>query len=167
MLAVLCVFWILVAGVLESTVVAHLDVMGGRPDLVLLVVLAWAIQRGPSEGVAAGILGGFVLDSLSGTPFGIHTALLGVIGFSTSLGEEGLYRGNLALFFGVAVLATVLSDAALALILQALGWQAPGLAQFAQVTAPSAALNALLMPGSFWLVRRSMRWFRGWRQAEV
>ena len=167
MRAVTCGLLLLGAGVLQSTLMTRVDLFGGRPDLVLLVVIAWAMQRGPSEGIVAGIAGGFVLDSLSGTPFGVHTVLLGIIGFCSSLGESALYRGSLPLFLGAAALASVAYHVALALALQMLGWQPPGLARFTQVAAPSALLNALLMPGAFWLVRRSMRWFRGWRRLEV
>ena len=158
---------LLLAAVFQSALVTALDLAGGRPDLVLLVVLAWAMLRGPSDGVFAGLLGGFALDTLSGTPFGVHTGVLGVIGFSTGLGEANLYRGNLPLFFGGAVLSTLAFHLAVALLLQLLGLEPPSLARFAQVTAPSALLNAALMPSFFWLVRRCLRWLQGWRQLEV
>jgi len=158
---------LLCAAALQSSVVAGLDLAGGRPDVVLLVVLSWAILRGPSEGVVAGVLGGLALDSLSGAPFGLHTAILGLIGFSSGLGEGNLYRGSLPLFLGLAVLATLVYHVAVALGLGLLGQTPPGLGRFAQVAAPGALLNAALMPAVFWLVRRCVRWLHGWRQAEV
>ncbi len=158
---------VFLAAALQSTLVTRIDVAGGRPDLMLLIVLSWAILRGPSEGIAAGIVGGFAIESLSGTPFGIHMGLLGLIGFSTSLGELNLYRGNLALFFGTAVLSTVAYHVGLALLLQVANWEPPSLARFAQVTGPTALLNALCLPAVFWLVRRGMRLLQGWRQLEV
>ncbi len=165
---VLWYFLLLVAAaVAQSVVLSGLDVGGGRPDLVLLLVLAWAMLRWPTEGVVAGVLGGFALDTLSGTPFGVHLGILGLIGFSTSLGEAHLYRGNLPLFFGVAVLATVAFHVALALVLPLFWWQPPSLGRFAQVTMPSALLNAALMPGAFWIVRHGLRWLYGWRRLEV
>jgi rod shape-determining protein MreD len=167
MLAAFLGLLVLCAAVFQSVIGTALTVAGGRPDLVLLVVLAWAMQRGPSEGIAAGILGGFALDTLSGLPLGVHTSILALIGFSTSLGEVGLYRGNLALFFGAAVLSTVAFHVALALVLQLAGWQPPGLARFAQVTMPTALLNAALMPPVYWVVSRGMRWLYGWRRLEV
>jgi rod shape-determining protein MreD len=166
MLALLAVL-VLLAAVLQSTLVAGLDIAGGRPELVLLAVLAWAMLRGPSEGVVAGVLGGFALDSLSGLPFGMHTGILGIIGFSTGLGEGALYRSSLPLLGGVAIISTVVYLVALALLLQALGLEPPGIGTLAQVTTPSAVLDAVLMPPTYWLARRMMRWFQGWRQVEV
>ena len=45
---------LLCAAAAQSSLVAGLDLAGGKPDLVLLAVLAWAILRGPSEGVVGG-----------------------------------------------------------------------------------------------------------------
>jgi rod shape-determining protein MreD len=41
-----------------------LPVIGGRPDFVLVVVLAWAMLRGSNEGAIVGFLGGILLDSV-------------------------------------------------------------------------------------------------------
>lgn len=138
-----------------------------RPDLVLLVVLAWSINRGLTEGSIGGIVGGLALDLTSATPFGLHTGLLGAIGSLTALGEENLFRGNVVLFAITGALATVVMHGGALLVLQAAGQQAVGLARFVQFVVPTAVLNALLMPLVYTLVRRVVRALAGWRQLEL
>ena len=43
--------------------------MGARPNLMLLVVLIWAMVRGLDEGVVWAFVGGLIVDLLSGGPF--------------------------------------------------------------------------------------------------
>lgn len=140
---------------------------GPRPDLVLLVVLAWSMLRGFAEGTICGIFGGLVLDVLSAAPFGLHTGLLGVIGAFTALGESNLYRGNLVLFLVTAALATVVLHGGSLLGLQLAGVQAFGAPRFVQFLVPTVALNAVLMPLAFGLVQRGVRALAGWRQLEL
>src|SRR5918911_3711443 len=80
---------------------------GPRPDLVLLLVLAWSMIRGVAEGTVGGIAGGLALDLTSAAPFGLHTSLLGLTGSLTALGEANLFRGNVPLFVTTAALATI------------------------------------------------------------
>src|SRR5918997_269166 len=91
----------------EATLGYRLEAGGGRANVVLLMVVAWSLIRGLEEGALAGLAGGLALDLVSGTPFGLYTAILTLIGAMTALGEATLHRGSLAFFFGTAVLVTV------------------------------------------------------------
>jgi cell shape-determining protein MreD len=104
---------------------------------------------------------------VSAAPFGLHTAVLGLIGAFTALGESNLYRGNLLLFLTTAALATIFLHAGSLLGLQAAGLQSADLVRFVQFTVPTALLNALLMPLVFVLAQRFARMLDGWRQLEV
>ncbi|MBI4491557.1 MAG: rod shape-determining protein MreD [Chloroflexi bacterium] len=144
-----------------------LSLAGGRPDLVLLVAICWSMLRGTEEGSLAGVAGGVLLDLFSGMPFGINAVLLGLVGLIAGLGEGSLSRGTLPLLASTAVLATVAFHGATYLVLQALGWSLPGAAAFAGLVAPSALLNAVLMPLAFRLTRQLIRVSSGWRQLEL
>ena len=58
-----------VAALIQSLTGPSLPVVRGRPDLVMVVVLAWSMLRGSGEGAFVGFLGGVLLDSVSYTPF--------------------------------------------------------------------------------------------------
>jgi rod shape-determining protein MreD len=160
-------FVLLVFSALVQATLVNQAFSGPRPDVVLLVVLAWGIVRGVTEGSIAGIVAGLALDTLSATPFGLHTGLLGAIGSLTALGEENLFRGNLPLFAVTAALATVVLHGGSVLVLQATGQQTSNAFGFVQFVVPTAVLNAVLMPLFYTVIRRGVRALAGWRRLEL
>src|SRR5712691_10196030 len=113
------------AALLQSVLGPSLPLVRGRPDLVLVVVLAWSMLRGSGEGAFVGFLGGALLDSVTYTQFGVNSALLGLLGYFTGLPEVNVYRGNLPYFLGTAAIATVAYHTLYFLILQAMGTSMP------------------------------------------
>ena len=72
----------LAAFLLESTVFAGvLDIGGAVPDLILIVVIAYAYEYGKLDGMFAGILGGFFLDVQFGEILGVYALIYMVIGY--------------------------------------------------------------------------------------
>src|SRR3984893_7152766 len=134
-----------VAALLQSVLGPSLPLVRGRPDLVLVVVLAWAMLRGSGEGAFVGFLGGALLDSVAYTQFGINSALLGLLGYFTGLPEGNVYRGNLPYFLGTAALTTLIYHTVYFLILQALGTAMPPIIETYAAPIPAALLNALLL----------------------
>ncbi|MDP8925106.1 MAG: rod shape-determining protein MreD [Chloroflexota bacterium] len=155
------------AALVEATVGYRLELGNGRANLVLLLVVAWALLRGKEEGLLAGLIGGVALDMVSGAPFGLHAALLALVGGTTGLGAATLAHGGATTLFGLAVLVTVAYHAAEALALGLLGWLLPGPARLLTVMTPTVLLNGVLLPGVFVLARRLERLLSGWRQLEL
>lgn len=156
-----------VAALLQSVLGQSLPLVRGRPDLVLVVVLAWAMLRGSGEGAFVGFLGGLLLDSVTYTSFGINTALFGLLGYAIGLPEVNVYRGNLPYFVGISALATLVYHTLYFLILQALGNLMPPLLDTYVTALPAALLNALLVPPTFILCRRLVRALAGWTQLRL
>jgi len=144
-----------------------LPLVRGRPDSVLVVVLAWAMLRGSGEGAFVGFLGGILLDSVTYTPFGINSALFGLLGYFFGLPEVNVYRGNLPYFVGTAAIATLAYHTLYFLILQALGTSLPPILETYAIAIPAALLNALLLVPTFVLCRRLLRALAGWTQLRL
>ncbi len=87
----------LLAAMLQATIVPHLKVFGGQPDLIVVLVLAWATLDRDSEGMLWAFFGGLFLDLLSGTPLGISSLVLVPIAFAVGLTEAQVYRTNVFL----------------------------------------------------------------------
>ena len=87
----------LIGGLLQATVLPHLRVFGGQPDLIVLVVLAWAIVDHDREGMAWAFVGGLFLDLFSSLPLGFSSVVLVPVAFVVGLTEAQVYRTNLAL----------------------------------------------------------------------
>lgn len=155
------------ASLFQSVLGPTLPIIHGRPDLVLVVVLAWSVLRGSGEGAFVGFLGGLLLDSVTYTQFGINTALFGLLGYAIGLPEVNAYRGNLPYFLGITMLATLAYHTLYFLVLQALGNSMPPLIQTYAAALPAALLNALLVPPTFVLCRRLVRALAGWTQLRL
>jgi len=155
------------AALLQSTIGPSLPLIHGRPDFALVVVMAWAMLRGSTEGAIVGFLAGALLDSVEYTPFGVQSALLGLTGYVVGLPQVSVYRGNLPYFLGIAVLATLAYHTVFFLLLQARGLGMPPLIETYAAALPAAMLNALLLPPTFVLCRRLLRALSGWTQLRL
>lgn len=159
---------LVLAALAESTAGYLLDELGGgRLNLVLVLVTAWSLVRGTQDGLLAGLAGGLALDLMSGSPFGLHTILLGMLGAATAIGGGTLARGGLALLFGTTVLTTVAYYGLFVLILRVFGWEFPGLMRFVNVLVPTIFLNVLFMPFAASFARRLDGMMSSWRRMEL
>jgi rod shape-determining protein MreD len=149
--------------VLQSTVTAQLDLFGASPDLVLLLVVSWALLRGIREGLVVALVGGIVLDALSGSPFGLGTTALVVASALAGLGGGDTLRASLsldntllntiALRLAIVVLATWIYYGALAFLLRSSGEVMSAGTALGQIVLPTAFLNVLCMLPIYGLVR--------------
>ena len=73
----------LLASLLQLTVLTRLGLPGATPDLVVVTVVAIALAMGPIEGAAAGFAGGILVDlsPSSDSVIGINAILYVAIGF--------------------------------------------------------------------------------------
>ena len=60
-----------------------MDILGVGPNWLLIWVVAWSISRSPFEGAIAGVVLGFLQDSLT-APFPTHALGLAIAGFVTA-----------------------------------------------------------------------------------
>ena len=79
---------VLVAAVLVVVTLGARDV-APVPDLVLVLVVAWALFRGPAVGAAAGLLGGWVVDLV---PPGAAVLGLHALTYAAAGALAGRYR---------------------------------------------------------------------------
>jgi rod shape-determining protein MreD len=87
----------ILAALVQATVLSHVRVYGGQPDLIVIIVLAWAILDRDQEGMVWAFVGGLFLDLLSGTPLGISSLALVPVAFLVGLTEAQVYRENVGL----------------------------------------------------------------------
>ena len=62
---------------------SRINLWGARPDLMLLVVLVWAVVRSMDEGMVWGFVGGLIIDLFSGGPLGTTALALLTVAFLT------------------------------------------------------------------------------------
>ena len=152
---------LLVAAVVQSVVFERISILGGRPDLVLLLVVTWSIIRGADEGALWGFVGGVCCDLLSGSGLGLWTLSLTAVGLL--VGQPWVHA------LGPTIIRLALMSAAGTLFGHLLLVLAMGLfghfvaigRAIQTVAGPAAVLNFLLSPFAFtflvWFHRRSRR----------
>ena len=79
---------LLLAVVLQLSAFSQIGILGGRADLVVLVVAAIAFCRGSIPGSAAGFTAGFLLDLLTGTTMGAASLVLTAVGYGVGRFSE-------------------------------------------------------------------------------
>ena len=71
--------------VMQNTVVADVKVFGVHPDLMVALVVAAAITRGPTGGALIGFVAGIATDLLVNTPFGLSPLTDVFIGYGVGM----------------------------------------------------------------------------------
>lgn len=143
---------LIVLALVQSTWIPPVPLLSVRPDLVLLVVLTWAMVRGPSEGAITAFVGGLALDALSSWPLGSHALLLLLVTVPLGWLAGALPRGHLAYPLGAALAAAALYGLLLLGLAQALGRPVLWGAALWRTVLPLAIVEATLMPLSYWLL---------------
>ncbi len=145
----------MLAAVIQSTWLESLHILGGRPDLALLLTITWAIIRGADEGAMWGFIGGVFSDLLSGGAFGLWTITLTAIGFLS--GQPWVYSlGPTVIRLALmSALGTLFGHLVLLMMMAFMGY-ATNFGQAVQTVAgPAALINFLLSPFAF----RFLVWF--------
>ena len=148
---------VLVAVLLQVTIATDLDVLGGRPDLVLIVVVSIALQRGPLAGAGAGFAGGFLVDALGLGVIGATSLTLTSVGYAAGLWGERLREAAAVrplLAIGAASLVAGIGELGVAVLVGSGPAVSPGLVL---AIVPGSMLNVLLSIGLYPLIRLCLR----------
>jgi rod shape-determining protein MreD len=143
---------------IQSVWLAGVSLWGARPDLMLLVVVAWSVVRGIDEGLIWGFIGGLSLDVLSGGPLGGYVlALLAVALLAGQPWGQGLGLALVRLLL-LTLVGVLIYHLILLLVLAWTGHTVHWVFSLARTVGPSAVLHALLIPFVWrplaWLDRR-------------
>lgn len=112
---------LLVAAIIQSTVVPEIRIAGGGPDLVLMMVLSWVMLAGLPEGLYWAIVGGLLQDVINGVPTGTTALCLVLVSTLSDVVLGPVDKSNLILPPLVLAAGTVIYHLLLGLILAAFG----------------------------------------------
>ncbi|MBN1250235.1 MAG: rod shape-determining protein MreD [Anaerolineae bacterium] len=152
---------LLIAAVVQSVVVERVSFLGGRPDLVLLLVVTWSIIRGADEGALWGFVGGVFCDLLSGSGLGLWTLSLTAVGLLVGQPWVHALGPTVIRLALMSAIGTLLGHLLLVLAMGLFGHAVAVGRAFQTVAGPAAFLNFVLSPFAFtflvWFHRRSRR----------
>jgi len=149
---------IILTVILQSAVISRITLLSGYADLALVMLAAWALQKGVESAwhwaVATGLLVGFV----SGIPWFVPViGYLGVVAFANLL-QSRVWQAPLLAMFSVTFLGTIFSSLFSLVVLRFSGnplviGDALGL-----LVLPGILLNMLIAIPAYVVMRDLARW---------
>ena len=142
------------AAILQVSVVAQVNVLGGTPDLLLVTLVALALLRGSVAGAAGGFFAGLVLDTARLGTLGVSSLLLTIAGYWIGRYGETTGRDRThAPLVSVAVITMLFTVGGLVLRIL-LGEEVDVRLALFDALPATIVLNALLTPPIYALCRR-------------
>lgn len=91
--------------IIQSTLMPLISIKGIHPDLLLVIVVSYALLSGKEKGVGMGFFAGLLQDLVSGGIFGISTLSKLATGYMFGLAERKVFKEHVLL----PVLATLVA----------------------------------------------------------
>ncbi len=86
------------------------DMSGVTPDLLLILVVSFAVMRGDRTGLLLGFFSGLLIDLTFGSFVGYHAALLMFLGFFVGILCRSLPRDSLLVYIPIIAVTDVLFE---------------------------------------------------------
>lgn len=144
--------------ILQSAIISQIPLLHGTADLVLLAVIAWALQKRVQTAMQWGIIAGLLVSVVSALPFG--AALAGyplAVGLALVLRQRVWQVPILAMFL-TTFLGTLLTHGITLAALRALGSPLPWQETLNLIILPSVLLNLLLAIPAYALLGDLANW---------
>ena len=146
---------ILLALVLKTTVFPGLAIAGIRPDLVALVIVAFALSEGTDTGMRLGFAAGLIQDLLAGPAVVIGTgALFGlIIGWAAGASRPFIAANVEFGSLGVAFMCGMIMSGGQALVSGLLGANSLSLGALVLLGIGTGIYSVVLAPAVTWFAR--------------
>lgn len=139
--------------ILQSAVVSRLPLDQGVADLMLVFLVAIALQKRVSTAWQWSIIGGMLIDFLSGLPFGIFTISYLVATALATLFRERIWRFTFLMQLLVVLIGTLVSQVLSYLVLFLQGVNLELITVLRVIIMPTIILNFMLSLPVFILTR--------------
>lgn len=145
---------LLIAAVLNATVMPEFRIGGGAPDLVLIIVVSWALLSDVREAMVWSVVGGVLQDWLSVAPLGTSALGLVIVVFAADAIFGTVSRRNFVVPPLVAAGGTLVYHLIILSVLWLVGINVPVDRGIGYVTLPTMLYNAVLIYPIFRLLGR-------------
>ena len=139
--------------ILQSAVVSRLPLSQGVADLMLVTLVAIALQKRVSTAWQWSIIGGLLIDFSSGLPFGIYTISYTLATAMAMFLRERIWRFAFLMQLLVVLFGTLISQGITYLVLFLQGANLDFVTVLQVITMPSIILNFMLSLPIFILTR--------------
>ncbi len=147
---------ILASAIVQGSLPAIRGLGNFRPDLVLIVVVYWALKRGAGAAWFVGLLGGGLSDLFSAGLFGLGAVSQGLAAVAVVLSSRPLYREHLSSKVVMVILAALVNSLVYYLLLVIFSTPPPWAAVWRGAIWPHLWQTALVSPLWLWLAEKTV-----------
>lgn len=133
-----------IATILQSAVISRITLLQGTADIVLLIVIAWALQKNVETGWQWSLIAGLLIDFMSGLPFGVYTLSYLLVTALTLALRARIWRLAILVQLFATFVGTMLIQGLSIFVLVIQGANLPLQAVLQRIVLPSLILNLLL-----------------------
>jgi len=149
-----------VAALFQTSAVPAFTVLGVHPNIVLVVLLSWAMVRGLNEAMVLVPMGTLTLGLMDGQLLGAALLAAMPVVLLTEIREARIIQGDFLLAVLLIILSTLAYETIFLVILRLTGETVQWWGSFVRLAIPAAIVNALLVPpayGLLWLGSGGLR----------
>jgi len=149
---------IVVALLIQLTLINSITILGLKPDLIMIVVVVFSLMKGEKEGTISGFASGLLQDIFSIGLLGINAFAKTVIGFTCGILKEKIfYEHILFLIPIITFIASLIQSILIFLLLRAFGIEYSLAWSLKQVALPEALYSSLLSPFIFLAINKFLQ----------
>lgn len=129
---------------LQTVVVSRLPLLGGNADLVLLVLIAWALQERVKKAWLWALIGGVLVGYVSALPWVVPTISYLLITALIRYFQKKIWQSPIIAMFVYTTLGSIFSQLISIVAIRFSGTQLPIVESLSMVVLPSTILNLIL-----------------------
>jgi rod shape-determining protein MreD len=144
--------------ILQSTIVSQLPLLHGTADLILLVIIAWALQDRVRTAWHWSIIGGLSIGFVSVIHFGVPLVSYLIITAIVLIVRRRIWEIPILAMFAMTFIGSVLSQVITALFVSISGTPLPIFDTIRLIILPSLILNLLLATPIYAIIKDFAEW---------
>jgi rod shape-determining protein MreD len=146
---------IVVALLIQLTLINSITILGLKPDLIMVVVVVFSLLKGAKEGTVSGFASGLLQDIFSAGLLGINALAKTVIGFTCGILKEKIFHEHILFLIPlITFIASLMQSILMFLLLHAFGIEYNLAWGLKQVALPEALYSSLLSPFIFLAINK-------------
>ena len=149
---------IVVALLIQLTLINSITILGLKPDLIMVVVVVFSLLKGEKEGTISGFASGLLQDIFSTGLLGINALAKTVIGFTCGILKEKIFHEHILFLIPVITfIASITQSILIFLLLRAFGIEYNLAWSLKQLALPEALYSSLLSPFIFLAINKLLQ----------
>lgn len=130
--------------IIQSTLIPLISIKGIHPDLLLVIVVSYALLSGKEYGAGLGFFAGLLQDLVSGSIFGINTLSKLATGYMFGLAERKVFKEHVLLPVLATLVATLFNGLVGIILLLIFGYKVDIAAAVMQNIVPLVGYNLII-----------------------